>query len=169
MRLALLAATSLAGLALLPGAASAAPKPDCFETDFAGPCFSTFHDVFVDDVLCSFPVDVDVVGSIRHRPDADHIVFHATIVNPATGRSFVDPSNFTQHFTDLPDGSVVIRTTGVLHNARVDTGQRLFHQSGQHYELVSAGDELVEEYFHGRWDPEDAFPGEVCPMLAAPM
>jgi hypothetical protein len=80
MRLALLAATSLAGLVLLSGAASAAPKPDCFETDLAGPCYSTFHDVFIDD-----------------------------------------------------------------------------------------GDELVGEYFHGRWDPEDAFPGDVCPMLGAPM
>jgi hypothetical protein len=177
-RLALLAASSLTGLALVSPGPSVAATPDCFATDFAGPCFSTFHDVFTDDVLCSFPVGVDVVGSIRYRPffakngeltrEESHTVFNATIVNPATGRSFFDPSNFNEQVTYLPGGFVEIRQTGVRHNARVDDGQRLFHQSGQNSVLIDADDNLVEEIFHGRWDSEAAFPGDVCPILATP-
>jgi hypothetical protein len=178
-RLALLAASSLTGLVLAaPGPAAAAPAPDCFQTDFSQACYSEFHDVFVDDVLCSFPVDVDVVGSIRYRPflsqdgvltrEQQHTVFNATIVNPATGRSFTDGSNFNTRVTHLPDGVVEIRDTGVLHNARVDNGARLFHQSGQHSVIVDADDQLVDEMFHGRWDSEPAFPGKVCPILGVP-
>jgi hypothetical protein len=105
-RLALLAASSLAGLVLVSPGPSAAATPDCFATDFAGPCYSTFHDDFVDDVLCSFPVNVDVVGSVRYRPffakdgtltrDETHTVFNATIVNPATGRSFSTAATSTK-------------------------------------------------------------------------
>jgi hypothetical protein len=180
-RLALLAASLLTGVVLAsPGPAAAAPQPDCFEIDFAQACFSAFHDVFVDDVLCDFPVDVDVVGSIRYRPhfahgqsgdlasEASHTVFNATIVNPATGRSFVDGSNFNERATFLADGSVEVRRTGVFHNVRVDDGQRLFHQSGQDSVLIDPGDQVVEEIFHGRWDSEPAFPGKVCPILAVP-
>jgi hypothetical protein len=176
-RLALLAASSLTGLVLVsPGPAAATPPPDCFATDFAQACYSEFHDVFVDDVLCSFPVDVDVVGSIRYRPfvsqdgvlvrENQHIVFNATIVNPANGRSFTDGSNFDERVTYLPGGFVEIRDTGIRHNARVDDGQRLFHQSGQHSVVVDADDQLVDEMYHGRWDSEPAFPGKVCPILA---
>ncbi len=179
-RLALLAASSLTGLVLAAPAPAAAATPDCFATDFATACFSSFHDVFVDDVLCSFPVNVDVVGSIRYRPffakdgsgdltrEESHTVFNATIVNPATGRSFFDGSNFNERAVFLPDGSVVISRTGIFHNAVVDDGQRLFHQSGQDSVLVDANDEVVDEIFHGRWDSEAAFPGKVCPILAVP-
>ena len=180
-RIALLAVTSLTGLVLAAPAPAAPNEPDCFATDFATACFSSFHDVFVNDVLCSFPVDVDVVGSIRYRPffandgsgdltsDEAHIVFNATIVNPATGRSFFDGSNFTERAVILPDGSLVIRRTGIRHNAVVDDGRRLFHQSGQDTELRDANDQLVDEIFHGRWDSEAAFPGDVCPILAVPV
>ena len=179
-RLALLAASSLSGLALAAPAPAAPAAPDCFATDFATACFSSFHDVFVDDVLCSFPVDVDVVGSIRYRPffakdgsgdltsEETHIVFNATIVNPATGRSFFDGSNFSVRATFLSDGAVVIRRTGIFHNAVVDDGRRLFHQSGQDSVLIDANDQVVDEIFHGRWDSEPAFPGNVCPILAVP-
>ena len=34
--------------------------------------------------------------------------------------------------------------------------------------LVDANDEDVDEIFHGRWDSEAAFPGNVCPILAVP-
>jgi hypothetical protein len=180
-RLAHIAVSLLTALGLAsPGPAAAAPAPDCFETDFAQACFSSFHDQFVDEVLCDFPVDVDVVGSVRYRPffahdgsgdlasEARHIVFNATIVNPATGRSFFDGSNFYDRATFLPDGSVEIQTTGILHNAQVDDGQRLFHQSGRHSVLVDASDQVTEETFRGRWDSEPAFPGKVCPILATP-
>ena len=180
-RPALIAASLLTALVLAwPGPAAAAPAPDCFDTDFAQACFSSFHDVFVDDVLCDFPVDVDVVGSIRYRPyfahdgsgdlasETSHLVFNATIVNPTTGRSFFDGSNFTDRATFLPDGSVEIRSTGIFHNARVDDGQRLLHQSGNHSVLIDSSDQVVEETFRGRWDSEPAFPGKVCPILATP-
>lgn len=180
-RLALLAASSLTGLVLVsPGPAAATPPPDCFAVDFAQACYSSFHDVFVDDVLCSFPVDVDVLGSVRYRPlfapdgtgdltsEERHVVFNATIVNPATGRSFFDGSNFNESATFLPDGSVRIRRTGIFHNAVVDDGRRLFHQSGHQSVLIDADDQVVGETFRGRWDSEPAFPGEVCPILAVP-
>lgn len=95
-------------------------------------------------------------------------MFNATIVNPATGRSFFDGSNFNERAVFLPDGSVVIRRTGIFHNAVVDDGQRLFHQSGQDSVLFDADDQVVDEIFHGRWDDEAAFPGNVCPILAVP-
>ena len=62
----------------------------------------------------------------------------------------------------------MVRQTGILHNAVVDDGRRLFHQSGQHAELRDADDQLVDEIFRGRWDSEPAFPGDVCPILAVP-
>ena len=180
-RPALIAASLVTALALAsPGPAAAAPAPDCFETDFAQACSSSIHDVFVDDVLCDFPVDVEVVGSIRYHPyfahdgsgelasEASRVVFDATIVNPATGRSFADRSSFTNRATFLPDGSVELRRTGIFHNARVDDGQRLLHQSGRQSVLIDPSDQVVEETFRGRWDSEPAFPGEVCPILAVP-
>jgi hypothetical protein len=50
----------------------------------------------------------------------------------------------------------------------VDDGQRLFHQSGQDSALIDPDGNLVQEIFHGRWDSEAAFPGEVSPILATP-
>lgn len=179
-RFALLAASLLTGAVLASPGPAAAATPDCFAIDFQQACFSAFEDNFVDTVLCPFPVDVHVDGSIRYRPflandgsgdltsEETHTVFRATIVNPATGRSFFDPSNFNTRATFLPDGSVEIRETGIRHNAVVDDGQRLLHQSGNHSVLIDPNDQTVGESFRGRWESEPAFPGKVCPILAVP-
>jgi hypothetical protein len=185
MRRALLvfAASLLAGLVLLtPSRAAAAPPiPDCFEVDFAHACYSPLDLDFIDEELCDFPVAVHVSGWIRYRPffakdgsgdlvsDESHMHFRATIVNPATGRSFRDGSDFNARATVLPDGSVLIRETGILHNAVTDDRQRLFHQSGNHTMLIGPDDELIDEVFHGNWESGAAFPGKVCPILATPL
>jgi hypothetical protein len=173
----LLAASALAGFALVSPGGAAAKTPDCFDVDFEQACFSPVDSDFTDTVLCDFPVDVHVSGSIRYRPffaggdlssEEFHFLYRATIVNPATGRSFVDGSNFNQRATFLPDGSVEIRETGIQHNAQVDDGRRLFHQSGNHSVLIDPDDQTISEVFHGNWQSEAAFPGQVCPILAQP-
>src|SRR6476469_6154970 len=155
-RFAVLAASLFSGLVLItPGGAAAAPQPDCFDVDFGQACSSHFEDNFVDTVLCDFPVTVHVDGSIRYRPfpatdgsgnltaEEQHIVSRATITTPATGRSFFDGSDFNTRATFLPDGSVAIRETGIRHNAVVDDGQRLLHQSGNHSALIDPDDQVT--------------------------
>ena len=174
----LLAASALAGFALVSPGGAAAKTPDCFDVDFAQACFSPLDSDFTDTVLCDFPVDVNVSGSLRYRPfftasgdlasEETHFLFRATIVNPATGRSFNDNSDFNRRATFLPDGSVEIRDTGIQHNARVDDGRRLFHQSGNHSVLIGPDEQTVSEVFNGNWQSEAAFPGQVCPILAQP-
>jgi hypothetical protein len=170
----------VAGLALLLAAPASAATPNCFDVDFEEQCQLSREFTFTDRVLCDFPVEVSVTQSLRFRPvfakdgsgdlisQVAHIRDRATIINTATGRSFTDIDNFTERITYLPDGSVLVRTTGLLHNARVDTGERLFHQSGNHSMLFGADGELLDEVFHGRFDSEAAFPGDVCPILAQP-
>jgi len=171
------AATLLGVVLLLPAPASAA-TPDCFDVDFGVACATTSEFTFTDDALCAFPVDVSVIQGIRYRPVLDrsgelsgevaHIGTRATIVNPATDRSFTDNTAFTAHTTFLADGSELTRTTGILHNAQVDTGERLFHQSGRHVVLLDPEGEVVGELFNGNFQSEAAFPGDVCPLLAQP-
>ena len=177
---ALPAAAALAGLVLLLPAPASAATPDCFAVDFAQACLKSDDQQFTDTVLCGFPVEVTVTGSTRYRPffgndgtgapvrEELHVQDRATIVNTATGRSFMDGGDFTDHVTYLPDGSVEFRLTGLIHNAQVDTGQRLLHQSGYHSILFGADGQLVDEVFHGDFQSEAAFPGKVCPILAQP-
>ena len=174
-------ASVLAGLALLAPHRAQAKTPDCETVDFQQACTIFAEIDFTDTNLCDFPVEVHVDIRNRYRPffandgsgnptsEEVHLRFDATIVNPATGRSFFDGSNFNQRATFLPDGSVEIRETGILHNAVVDTGQRLFHQSGNHSVLLDPGENVIAEVFHGNWESEAAFPGDVCPILAQPL
>ena len=175
-----LSLAALAGLTLLLAAPASAATPNCFDVDFQEQCQLSDEFTFTDTVLCDFPVEVSVTTSLRYRPvfakdgsgelisEVAHVRDRATIVNTATGRSFTDIGNFTERTTYLPDGSVLLRTTGILHNARVDTGERLFHQSGNHSILIGADGELLDEVFHGNFESEAAFPGDVCPILAQP-
>jgi hypothetical protein len=176
-----LAASMVFGLVFLaPGRASAA-MPDCEAVDFQQTCVTPVDLDFTDTVLCDFPVQVHVSGWIRYRPffandgsgnltsEEAHFRFRATIVNPATGRSFTDIGFFNERATFLPDGSVTIRDTGIVHNVRVDDGRRLFHQSGNHSVLVGPDGELIDEVFHGNFQSEPAFPGKICPILAQPL
>lgn len=177
---ALLAAAALAGLVFLLPAPASAATPDCFAVDFAQACVTSDDQQFTDPVLCDFPVEVTVTGSTRYRPffasdgtgapirEELHVQDRATIVNTATGRSFTDGNDFNVHVTYLPDGSVEFRLTGLTHNAQVDTGQRLLHQSGYHSLLFDADGQLLDEVFDGNFQSEAAFPGEVCPILAQP-
>lgn len=179
--LALLTAATLAGLVLLVPAPASAAAPDCFAVDFQQPCRLSGQDAFTDTGLCGFPVEVTVSQTAEYEPffakdgsgqltrETDHVLTSATIVNPATGRSFTDGGATSDRATYLPDGSVELRTTGVLRNARVDTGQLLFHQSGYHSVLIGADGQLLNEIVHGNFfesDPE--FAAEVCPILAQP-
>jgi hypothetical protein len=178
---ALLAAATLAGLVLILPAPASAAAPDCFAVDFQRPCRLSGGDTFTDSGLCGFPVEVTVSQTAEYQPffakdgsgrltrETNHVLTSATIVNPATGRSFTDGGATSDRATYLPDGSVEIRTTGVLHNARVDTGQLLFHQSGFHSVLIGADGELLGEVIHGNFFESDAeFAAEVCPILAQP-
>jgi hypothetical protein len=174
-----LIASALVGVVLLSPARALASTPDCFAVDFEQACVYQVDQDFTDTVLCPFPVQVHVGGWVRFRPffatdggggDETHSHFLATIVNPATGRSFSDGGgNVNQRVTELPDGNLEIRQTGIFHNAVTDDGQRLFHQSGNHSFLVGLDGELISEVFHGLWQSEAAFPGEVCPILAQPL
>jgi len=174
------AVSMLTGLVILTPGAAVAKTPDCASVDFMQACTEFVEVDFTDTVLCDFPVEVHVDIRNRYRPffandgsgnlasDEFHFRFDATIVNPATGRSFFDGSNFNLRATFLPDGSVEIRETGILHNAVVDDGQRLFHQSGNHSLLQDPAENVIAEAFHGNWESEAAFPGNVCPILAEP-
>jgi hypothetical protein len=176
----LLGLATLAGLTLLLAAPASAATQDCFDVDFQEQCELSNEFTFTDTVLCDFPVEVSVTTSLRYRPvfakdgsgdltsEVAHVRDHATIVNTATGRSFTDRDSFTDRTTYLSDGSVLLRTTGILHNARVDTGERLFHQSGNRSILIGADGEVLDEIVHGNFDYEPAFPGQVCPILAQP-
>jgi hypothetical protein len=178
---ALLAATTLAGLVLLLPAPASAAAPDCFAVDFQQPCRLSGEDAFTDTGLCGFPVEVTVTQTAEYEPsfandgsgrltrETDHVLSSATIVNPATGRSFTDSGATSDRATYLPDGSVELRTTGVLHNAQVDTGQRLFHQAGYHSVLIGADGQLLNDVVHGNFFESDSeFAAEVCPILAQP-
>ena len=138
-------------------------------------------DAFTDTGLCAFPVEVTVSQTAEYQPffakdgsgqltrETDHVLTSATIVNPATGRSFTDGGQTSDRATYLPDGSVEIRTTGILHNALVDTGQLLFHQAGYHSVLIGADGQLLSQVFHGNFfDSGSEFAAEVCPILAQP-
>jgi hypothetical protein len=178
---ALLAAATLAGLVLILPAPASAAAPDCFAVDFQQPCRLSGADAFTDTGLCAFPVEVTVSQTAEYQPffatdgsgqltrETDHVLTSATIVNPATGRSFTDGGQTSDRATYLPDGSVEIRTTGILHNARVDTGQLLFHQAGYHSVLIGADGQLLSQVFHGNFfESGSEFAAEVCPILAQP-
>jgi hypothetical protein len=166
-------------LLVLPARASAA-LPDCFSVDFQQTCVNSEDADFTDTGLCGFPVEVHVVGYARFRfvfanDGTDTLVSRtiqhherATIVNPVTGRFFTDRSDWTGHETFLPDDSFEARSTGLFHDARMDDGQLLFHQSGNHSALVSPEDETIPgtDVFRGNFQSEAAFPGTVCPLLA---
>ena len=178
--LVLLAALMLIGLALLSPARASASTPDCFSVDFQQTCVLPADDDFTTTGLCAFPVEVHVRGYTRFRfvfanDGTNNLVSRtlqshqrATIVNPVTGRFFTDGSDFTAHETFLPDGSFEARSTGLFHNARMDDGRLLFHQSGSHSALVSPDDETIPgtDVFRGNFESEAAFPGTVCPLLA---
>jgi hypothetical protein len=178
----LVAATMLVGAMLLAPARAYAAIPDCDAVDFQEACIIHVDLDFTDTVLCDFPVQVHVGGWVRYRPffatdgsgnlasEEWHFHYLATIVNPATGRSFSDGSgNVNERVTHLADGTLEIRDTGIFHNAVTDDGQRLFHQSGNHSFVLGPDDELISEVFHGLWQSEEAFPGKVCPILAQPL
>jgi hypothetical protein len=164
---------------LSPGPA-AAELPDCDAVNFQQACFSSADQTFPDTDLCDFPVHVQVTGWLRYRPffaddgsgnlagEELHRRFRATITNPVTARSFADSADINTRATYLPDGSVEVRETGLLHNVQVDTRQRIFHQSGKHSILVDPGGDVIQQLFRGNWEPEAAFPDEICPILAQP-
>jgi hypothetical protein len=179
----LLAAATLAGLALLLPAAAPAATPNCDDVNRQEACRIAIELSFTDTNLCAFPVDVTVAISGNYRPqfatdgsgnltsEAGNIRNRATIINPATGRSFTDGSSYLETKTYRPDGSLAeIRYNGIRHNVRLDTGERLFHQSG--IDLVFFGpdgeDDFLYEITHGNFQPEDAFLGAICPHLAQP-
>jgi hypothetical protein len=177
----LLAAATLAALVLLLPAPASAAAPDCFAVNWQQPCHVSGADAFTDSGLCGFPVEVTVWQSGEYQPlfakdgsgqltrETDHIITSATIVNPATGRSFTDGGETSDRATYLPDGSVEFRRTGVWHNARIDTGQLLFHQAGFRSILISADGLLVDEALHGDFfESEAEFAAEVCRILAQP-
>jgi hypothetical protein len=179
--LALLAAATLAGLVLLLPAPASAAAPDCFAVNWQQPCRVSGADFFTDTGLCGFPVEVTVSQTGEYEPffakdgsgqltrETDHVLTSATIVNPATGRSFTDGGQTSDRATYLPDGSVEFRRTGVWHNARIDTGQLLFHQAGYRSILIGADGLLLNEILHGNFFESDAeFAAEVCPILAQP-
>jgi hypothetical protein len=66
-------------------------------------------------------------------------------------------------------GQSISAPTGIIRNAVVDDGQRLFRQSGNHSVLLDPAGNVLAEVFHGHWDSEAAFPGDVCPILAEPL
>jgi hypothetical protein len=179
--LALLAAATLAGLVLLLPAPASAAAPDCFAVNWQQPCRVSGADFFTDTGLCGFPVEVTVSQTGEYEPffakdgsgqltrETDHVLTSATIVNPATGRSFTDGGQTSDRATYLPDGSVELRRTGIWHNARIDTGQLLFHQAGYRSILIGADGLLLNEILHGNFFESDAeFAAEVCPILAQP-
>lgn len=176
----LLAAAVLTGLVLLSPAQASAALPDCNAVDFQQACSFTGNDDFTDTALCDFPVEVHATSRARYRPffatdgsgnlasETYHVDSRATIVNAATGRFFTDGGVVNRHRTFLPGGLVRLRETGVFHNARMDDGQRLFHQSGEHLALLAPDGHVIHEVFHGHFESEAAFPGKVCPLLAQP-
>ena len=180
--LALLAAVTLAGLVLLLPAAASAATPDCFDVDFQQACAFSGQDDFTDTGLCDFPVQVHATQVTRYRPvfatdssgnlarETFFVRGQATIVNEATGRFFTDGGNITRRRTFLPDGTIQLLETGLFHNARMDDGQLLFHQSGTHSALLDADEQVIPgtEVFHGNFEPEADFPAKVCPLLAQP-
>jgi hypothetical protein len=179
---AVLAALMLAGVVLVSPAPASVSKPDCFEVEFQQACTFPADEDFTDTVLCAFPVEVHVTGLIRYRPvfasdGSDTLTretfkfhFRATITNPTTGRFFTDPSDFVRRRTFLADGTIRLREAGRFHDARMDDGQRLFHQSGIHMALLSPDEQVIPgtEVFRGNFESEAAFPGKVCPLLAQP-
>jgi hypothetical protein len=178
---ALLAAATLAGLVLLLPAPASAAAPDCFAVNWQQPCRVSGADFFTDTGLCGFPVEVTVSQTGEYEPffakdgsgqltrETDHVLTSATIVNPATGRSFTDGGQTSDRATYLPDGSVELRRTGIWHNARIDTGQLLFHQAGYRSILIGADGLLLNEILHGNFfESEAEFAAEVCPILAQP-
>lgn len=173
----LLLASAMAAAALVSPAAASATVPDCFEVDFARACAFSADVDFTDAGLCAFPVAVHVTGTIRYRPffsddtaqparERFHFRTRARVTNPGTGRFFTDRDNYTRTRILLPDDSVVQRDAGLFHDARIDSGRRLFHQSGEHLALLDPDGEVIREVFHGRFDSEAEFPGRVCPLLA---
>jgi hypothetical protein len=173
-----LLASASAGAMLLSPATASASVPDCFEVDFAEACAFSADADFTDAGLCAFPVEVHVTGAIRYRPffsgdstgeplrERFHYRTRAKVTNLATGRFFTDGDDYSRSRIRLSDDSVIQRDIGLFHDARMDDGRRLFHQSGEHLALLDANDEAISEVFHGRFDSEAAFPGKVCPLLA---
>jgi hypothetical protein len=177
----LLAAATLAGLVLILPAPASAATPDCNAVDFQEACRITQDFSFTDTQLCdAFPVEVTVSSAGMYRPvfAADgsgaltsatgEIRTLATILNPATGRSFTDRNTTTERKTYLPDGSLQIRWTGTLHHIRMDTGERLLHQSGNYSVLLTPDDEFISDASHGHFPSDATFGDEVCPLLAQP-
>ena len=153
-RPALIAASLLTTLVLAsPGPAAAAPAPDCFDTDFAQACFSSFHDVFVDDVLCDFPVDVDVVGSIRYRPyfarggsgDLASEMSHTASTRRSSIPRRADPSSTgaasptgRPSFQMAPSKSATLLPASSARARQWNNSQRLLLQCRDHSMLVDA-------------------------------
>ena len=176
-----LAASMVFGLVFFAPGRASATMPNCEAVGFQQACVLPVDLDFTDTVLCDFPVQVHVSGRETYRPffakdgsgdltaAEEHDRFRATIVNPATGRSFTDTGFFNVRVTFLPDGSAFVRLTGLFHNVRVDDGRRLFHQSGNHSILFGPDGGLIDEVFHGNFQSEPAFPGKICPILAQPL
>jgi hypothetical protein len=178
---ALLAAATLAGLVLLLPAAASAAMPNCDDVNRQEACRISVELSFTDTNLCEFPVDVSVATSGTYRPqfatdgsgnltsEAANIRTRATIINPATGRFFTDGGASLETKTYRPDGSLAeVRFTGLLHNVRLDTGERLFHQSGINFVFFGPDGDFLYDITHGNFQSEDAFLSAICPLLAQP-
>jgi hypothetical protein len=179
----LLAAGALAGLTLLLPAPASAAMPNCDDVNRQEACRISIDVSFPDTNLggCAFPVDVTLAISGTYRPqfaaddsgnltsEAANIRTRATIINPATGRFFTDGGASLETKTYRPDGSLAeVRFTGLLHNVRLDTGERLFHQSGINLVFFGPDGDFLYDITHGNFQSEDAFLSAICPLLAQP-
>jgi hypothetical protein len=177
----LLAAATLAGLTLLLPAPASAAMPNCDDVNRQEACRISIDLSFTDTNLCAFPVDVTVAISGTYRPqfatdgsgnlssEAANIRNRATIINPATGRSFTDMGSYLETKIYRADGSLAeIRFTGILHNVQLDTGERLFHQSGNDLAVFDPNGDFLYDITYGNFQPENAFFGAICPLLAQP-
>jgi hypothetical protein len=168
--------TVLAAGVVASGPAPAAPKQECpLDAPPATSCVITVDDHFLDDGLCSFPVQVDAVGRIGYTPryrkgelvgESFTPNIKITVTNPANGRYFTDRDVGLDKATFNPDGSVVVLSTGIHFKVRTSDNRTVFRRIGlQILHFSPDGEETIEER-GGNFDPEAAFPAVVCDYLA---
>jgi hypothetical protein len=127
----LLACTGLAALAL--GAAARAIPPEHFPVEH-------IDDSFTIEGACAFPVDVHVVGDLRHTHFLDQqgneirdlTVFpNFRVTFSANGKSIMTVSPGVEHITINPDGSATIAITGLQGHLVVRGGPPLASDVGR--------------------------------------